>query len=364
MLVRDVEKTSMRHATDPRRTRRRKRGRSIYVLMAVGLAFVTMVTLSMTVFFNIKTIRVTGNAEDYTTETIVEAAEVEIGDNMMRLNVEDAEQKALSTLIHVESVDIKREFPDTLEIHVEKCTPAYNIVYEYGTLIVSEHGRILENSMDPGEGLVKITGYDPEETTPGYMIRSKEERSDRIFSAFRDLIYQGGLGVPIVSIDMSDPNDIMVNFGNRITFDMGNWSEIDYKISFAEQIIASQPAEKQGYLVMVGSNQCSFRNKADYEATQKKLKGIADGTITPTEPQKTNVMSETIPVEENPDSEQDAQNAENMDEIQEVQGDDVSGGEDVTPEELPDLTHPELVIPEEYLDDENDGIAMDDYDDE
>ena len=71
---------------------------------------------------------------------------------------------------------------------------------------------------------------------------------------------------------MTDFNDIMVNFDNRIIFDMGNWSEINYKISFAEQIISEQPADKEGYLVMVGTNQCAFRNQADYEASRKRAK--------------------------------------------------------------------------------------------
>ena len=361
MLVRDVQKTSMQHETDPRRTRRRKRGRSLYVLMALVLAVATMVTLSMTVFFNIKTIRVTGNAEDYTISAIVEAAEVEIGDNMMRLNVEEAERKALSSLIHVESVEIKRQFPDTLEIHVEKCTPAYNVVYQYGTLVVSEHGRILEKSANPENGLVKVFGYEPEETTPGYMIRSQEERSDKIFSAFRELIYKGGLGVPIVSVDMQDPNDIMVNFGNRITFDMGNWNEIDYKISFAEQIIAEQPADKQGYLVMVGSNQCSFRNKADYEATQKKMKeGYEIPVVSSIVPKPTEETTEpTIPSEV-------MGNQEEVELEPPTLGYDSLGEEIPSPEEFPEieLTAPSIEFPEDFLDDENDGIAIDDYDDE
>ena len=336
--MRDVQKTSMQHETDPRRTRRRKRGRSLYVLMALVLAVATIVTLSMTVFFNIKTIRVTGNAEDYTISAIVEAAEVEIGDNMMRLNVDEAEKKALSNLIHVESVEIKREFPDTLEIHVEKCTPAYNVVYQYGTLIVSEHGRILENSMNPENGLVKIIGYEPEETTAGYMIRSKEERSDKIFTAFRELIYQGGLGVPIVSVDMQDPNDIMVNFGNRITFDMGNWSEINYKISFAEQIIAGQPADKQGYLVMVGSNQCSFRNKADYEETQKKMKSFTGmPVVSPKIPKPTETTTEATTFgEELPEEEIELEPPSI--------GSDFSGEEWQSPEESPEteMTAPSI----------------------
>lgn len=301
--MRDVEKTSMQHQTNSKRSRRRKRGRSIYVLLVLLFAVAVVVTLSLTVFFNIKTILVTGNAERYTAEDVVKATGIAVGDNMMRLKIDEAEQRAVESLIHVESVEIVRKFPDTLEIHVQKCTPAYNVVYEFGTLIVSEHGRILDNSMDPQAGLVRVVGYQPSETTPGQQIAAEEERCDKVFAAFRDLIYDGDLAAPIVEIDMSDFNDIMVNFDHRIIFDMGNWSEIDYKISFAEQIISEQPANKEGYLVMIGSNQCSFRNKADYEASRKAAKEAAKSS----KPASRSTEEETTPSETETNAETDAE---------------------------------------------------------
>ena len=269
--MRDVEKTSIPHETNTRRSRRRKRGRSLYVVMIVVLALSVIIALSMTLFFNIKTIRVTGSADNYRVQDIVDATGIQVGDNMLRLDTRAARQRALELLIYVEEIEIDRQFPNTLEIRVQKCTPAYNVMYDFGTLVVSEHGRILDDTMDPVEGLVKITGYQPEETTPGRQVKAKEERYDKVFSAFRDIIYEGGLTVPIVGVDMSDLADIMVDLDHRIVFDMGNWSEIDYKISFAEQVISELPADKEGYLVMIGTNQCSFRNKADYEATQKAI---------------------------------------------------------------------------------------------
>ncbi|MDE5738544.1 MAG: FtsQ-type POTRA domain-containing protein [Oscillospiraceae bacterium] len=270
--MRDIEKTDMTHGANSRRIRRRKRGRSVYVLLVILLAVALIITLSMTLFFNIKEIRVTGDsAVIYDAEEIVEAVGVKRGDNMMRLHLEELEQKAGEILIDAETVDIKRQFPNTLVIDVQKSIPAFNVSYEYGTLVVSKHGKILQNSMDPMEGLVSIHGYEPEETTVGKRLSAIEERYDKIFSSFQNLIESNILETPIVSIDMSDFNDIIVNFDNRIEFAMGNWSEIDYKISFAEQVIALQPVNKEGYLTMIGSNQCSFRNKSDVQNAEKKI---------------------------------------------------------------------------------------------
>ncbi|MBR3629721.1 MAG: FtsQ-type POTRA domain-containing protein [Oscillospiraceae bacterium] len=318
----DVEKSNMQHETNARRTRRRKRGMGMYVFTILLLAVGTIVTLSMTVFFNIKTIRVTGIAESYSAEDIVAASGIKVGDNLVRLDKKEAEVRALNALIKVESVTIHKQFPNTVEIEVQKCTPAYNVSYEFGTLIVSEHGRILENTMDPMPGLVKIVGYEPKEKTdtPGMQIVAKEERMDKVFDAFRDLIYEGSLGVPIVEIDMSDFNDIMVNFDNRIKFDMGNWSEIDYKISFAEQIIAEQPTEKEGYLIMVGRNQCAFRNKADYEASRRRAEqGFPEVTPTESTEPVTDENGDPVEPEENPDAPEIPEDAEEQEDAGEAE---------------------------------------------
>lgn len=264
--MRDVEKTRMERETNIRRSRRRRRGAAMYAIVVLLLAVGVIITLSMTVLFNIEKIQVTGDAKMYSAEEIAAATGIAAGDNMMRLDLEAAEQRALSSLIYVEEISITRQFPDTLVIDVQKCVPTYNIVYEQGTLIVSEHGKILENSMDQQDGLVTIKGYTPYDPAAGRWIVSEKEREDKILKEFMSIISADELMAPIVSVDMTENHNIIVNFDNRIEFDMGNWDEIDYKITFAQQIISEQPADKEGYLTMIGTNQCSFRNKADVEA--------------------------------------------------------------------------------------------------
>ncbi len=264
--MRDVEKTSMAHETNYRRIRRRRRGFTMYALVVVVLAVGVTITLSMTVMFNIQTIQVTGDAKMYTAEEIAKATGINIGDNMVRLDMDAAKQKALESLIYVEDITLTRQFPDTLVIDVQKCVPTYNVAYEFGTLIVSEYGKILENTMDPQNDLVTIKGYTPYEPLKGRWIVSERERDDKILKTFMNIISERELEAPIVMVDMTESHNIVVNFDNRIQFDMGSWDDIEYKINFAQHIISKQPENKEGYLMMIGTNQCSFRNKADVEA--------------------------------------------------------------------------------------------------
>ncbi len=283
--MRDVEKTSMSHETNYRRIRRRRRGFAMYALVVIILAVGVIITLSMTVMFNIQQIQVTGDAKMYSAEEIAAATGIAAGDNMVRVDLEAAEQRALDSLIYVEEISITRQFPDTLVIDVKKCEPTYNIVYGFGTLIVSRYGKILEDGMDPQDGLITIKGYTPFEPTAGKWIVSERERDDKILHAFMDIIDAGGLEAPIVSVDMTEVHNILVNFDHRIEFDMGNWDEIEYKINFAQHIISKQPADKEGYLTMIGTNQCSFRNKADVEAgkqaAEEATKGMTDESGNP-----------------------------------------------------------------------------------
>ncbi len=274
--MRDVEKTSMAHETNYRRIRRRRRGFAMYALVVIILAVGVIVTLSMTVMFNIQQIEVTGDAKMYTAQEIAEATGIAAGDNMVRLDIEAAEERALASLVYVEEIKISRQFPDTLVIHVKKCEPTYNVEYSFGTLVVSRYGKILSDDMDPQDGLVTIKGYTPLEPTVGTWLTSERERDDKILGAFMDIINEKTLEAPIVAVDMSEAHNIIVNFDNRIEFDMGTWDEIGYKIDFAQHIISKQPADKEGYLTMIGTNQCSFRNKADVEAGKQNVEAITE----------------------------------------------------------------------------------------
>ncbi len=265
MPMRDVEKTRIQDDKNLRRNRRRGRGKVLYAILVFLFATGLIVTLSMTVLFNIESIEVTGDAKMYKAEEIAQATGISAGDNLIRIDIAKAEQKALDKLINVEEISIKRRFPNTLLIDVKKCTPAYNIKYEYGVLVTSQSGKIIENTMNPREGLVTIVGYDAKDPEAGKWICSEDARDTKILEAFMRLINDDELEYPIVAVDMSKANNIVVNLDHRFQFDMGNWEEIDYKISFAQSVISKQPADKEGYLTMIGNNQVSFRNKADVE---------------------------------------------------------------------------------------------------
>lgn len=62
-------------------------------------------------------------------------------------------------------------------------------------------------------------------------------------------------------MDLTDKYDITLTFDGRVAFSLGNWGDMDYKITLAETVLGQLAPDKVGYLTMVGDHQCSYRDK-------------------------------------------------------------------------------------------------------
>ncbi len=257
--MKDVEKTNVERENSSKRLRRRKRKMNLYSFIVILLVMTVAVTVSYTFLFNISEIRVAGESDEYTAEEIVTASGVMKGDNLLRLNTKKSEQRILDTLLYVETAVVDRDFPSSLNITVSKCVPAFNVSYEMGTLLVSKKGKILADNGFITPGLPIFYGYDPAETTPGKALVSKDEQKSQAFEEFIGIMNDAEEAF-ISSIDMSDKYEIIVNYANGIIFKMGNWTDINYKLDMADNVMNTEGIEgKKGYITMIGSNQCSFR---------------------------------------------------------------------------------------------------------
>lgn len=266
MPMQDVKKTDMKPETNVKRVRRRNRWLPLYIVIVLVLTAGVGVALSTTVFFNVETIIVTGEAQQYSVTDIVKSADVCTGDNLLKLDTDKVADRIYNdeSLIYIERVDVKKKFPDELVINVEKCRESYNIVYDNGILLTSATGKIISNSMEAAEGLPIFYGYLPAELSMGKKLVSQDEQKDKIFYLFTKIMSRE-LSSPITSVDMTDKYDIRVCFDDRIIFDLGNWNELEYKITLAETVIDRLGIDKEGYLTMVGNNQCSFRDSSAVE---------------------------------------------------------------------------------------------------
>ena len=252
---------------------------SLYILLVLILVGGIGFALSMTMFFNIKSIRVTGDTA-YTDQEVYAASGIQEGDNLMRLDTVSVSNSVLSKLLLAEDVYVKKHFPSTVEIIVKPCVPTACVAYEGGYLIVSAKGKILEKTSQPKEGLLIFKGYIPEFLEPGQMLTSTEDQKNAIYTAFLSNEYAADL----TEVDMTDQYDIVVYYGDRIRFDIGNANEISYKLRLAATAIPRLNDSKKYNLRMVGDNQIS--------ATQQEP-AVTTAPENPTEPESTETITTT-----------------------------------------------------------------------
>ncbi|MCM1132716.1 MAG: FtsQ-type POTRA domain-containing protein [Ruminococcus flavefaciens] len=265
----DVEKTNIERQNSGKRMRRRKRMMSVYIIAVVLLVLTIGITMCFTFLFNVDEIVVSGESQTYSYMQIVEASGVRGGDNMLRLSTGKAEKQILDSLLFVETAEVDRDFPSTLRINVTRCIPAYNVQYDDGVLLVSRQGKILSdnNFYSDIENLPVIYGLEPASTEAGTALQSVNPNK---YEAFSQIIsrFDRDDNTQIESIDITNEYEIVVNYRNGVVFEMGNWSDVEYKLDLAQNVMNDDNIKgKKGWLKMVGSNQCSFRGNGEAETT-------------------------------------------------------------------------------------------------
>lgn len=257
--MKDIEKTSVDRVNSRKRIRRRRRPINFYVVIVLVLVAVMGIAASYTFLFNISEIRVSGESDMYSAQEIVEASGIHEGDNLLRLDTEKSRELILENLLYVETAEVKRDFPSSLEIKVTKCIPSFNVSMGGKTLVISKQGKILSENSFITDGLPTIYGYKPADKNPGVYISSDNIFQNDALNALITSIAKLDAN-NIYSINMVDEHSIVINYINGMVFRMGNWNDAEYKLNMAATVMEDPYVKgKKGFLTMIGTHQCGFR---------------------------------------------------------------------------------------------------------
>lgn len=261
--MKDIVKTQNKSQIHSKVKRKRKRNMSIYYLIVFFIVLVIGAVLSMTVLFNATAIEVEGETV-YSNEQIIDVSGLKIGDNMIRMRGSEVSKQIIEQLVYVEEVDIQRKLPDKIIIKVQPSVPSASLKVNDGFLILSNKGKILEKS-DNDQSLITISGFYSENSRIGTMVSSSDEEKKEILKNTLVEISNQDLN-NIREIDVTDIYNVKLNYEDRITIELGNTAEIDYKIAYAKTLLTDSISnDERGYLLFLESNQASFVREQDME---------------------------------------------------------------------------------------------------
>ena len=248
-----------------KRGKRRKRNMSLYYATVILIVMVIFAILSVTVFFKIETVIVTGSSI-YSAGEIVSVSGIEGGENMIRKNMGKAAENITEQLIYIETAEISRKLPSSVVIEVTPCTETACLESEDGWLIISRMGKVLREAESPPNGMTVFYGTEPaEDVQVGSTFASADENKTDVIFELLDKEQSGGFASGMTSFNVTNRVNISCMYEDRIDIEIGAISDLDYKLKFAEEIITGNlPEDAEGRLRMLDKG-AQFLSSSDLE---------------------------------------------------------------------------------------------------
>ena len=237
------ERVHAQKAVAAKRKRRRKKNYALYYIILFIFIVVAGIVLSLTVFFNIDAIQVEGNSR-YSAEEVIEKSGLRTGDNLFRISTGQAAEQLVSSLVYVDQVEINRQFPSAIKITITEAQPVMSFSSDgKGYSIVSAAGRILDSNLSaPAENTFIVNGVDLEGYTTGDFIKSDTGQGMNLLTTINEVCAELEL-TGVTRVDINSVVDIRIYLGERLRIDVGSITELQYKLTFAKELVDTRLSE-------------------------------------------------------------------------------------------------------------------------
>lgn len=195
------------------------------------------INLFLTKVFSVRSITVEGNTK-YDNAEIIKNSEIKEGNSFVFTNTRGAEEKIYNSLPYVDGVKITKKLPDKIKIAVKTAIPQYVLYFNNEYLILSESDKLLEKCSESPPELINIVGVKFSVSKIGKIIYENETTKD-MFLNIANTFRSNGLN-NIKGIDVSDIDNIIVYYDNRLRIEIGKNENINYKILTAKEIIINK----------------------------------------------------------------------------------------------------------------------------
>lgn len=234
-----------------KRRKKVKRNRIIFAtFISILILLLTVIVLSLTVFFKIDTITVNGTSR-YDTQQIIAASGIQKGKNLFISSVNKAQENISSQLTYLSEVAVTRKLPSTIVIEVVGATADFCYQTSGGYALTDSNSKVLEivnaDAVPQNTAVIKTNGAFV--AVVGETISVNKGNSDEqteadekeleLLKTVLGAIDESGIK-DITEIDITSASNLFVVYQGRFRLDLGNSSELTYKLKSAIEIIAKE----------------------------------------------------------------------------------------------------------------------------
>ncbi len=240
--------------SSPKKRKRRKRRKGRFGFLYKFLCMILIcaaIVAGCIVFFKANTIEVEG-AERYSTEEIIEASGVTVGDNLFLINKFSVINRLLQRLPYLDEVVIRRKLPETLVITVTECVPVAAIPWENEYWIIDQNGKLLEKKGD-AESYPILTGLSILSPVQGSIITlEKDDPRNEYYKELFSALGENNLRSHLKEIDLSNETVTELQYEDRFVIRLDANCDYTYKIAFLVKVLESLQSNETGTIDFTG----------------------------------------------------------------------------------------------------------------
>lgn len=215
-------------------------------IIAGGIAFALTSPI-----FNIKDISVENNVT-IPSDTIISLSGLKTGENIFKFYKANIIEQ-IKENPYVESVEIHRKFPSTVQINITERVATYSVDYMGKYAYINSQGYILEISEDSKKiPVIQGATTNEDDIKPGNRLNNEDLKRLEQVIRIMDASKGAGLDTQITSIDISDENEysIYLNEEKKRVY-LGDSSNLSNKMLYVQAIV-EQEKGKEGDIFVDG----------------------------------------------------------------------------------------------------------------
>ena len=240
---------------------KRRRGSLSFLYKLLAFVLIcTAIALALTLFFRIRTIDVSGS-QRYSAQEIIDAAEVQVGDNMFLMNKYRAAERIRAALPYIETVQFRRDMPDGLRIIVTECTDPAAIVQDGKVYLLCDTGTIVDDvAASAAKKRIQVKGLTLVEPVVGQPAQAAEGQELALTQllALMQALDERGMGGDVTLIDMSDPAQLTLGYLGRFNVYFPWDADYGYKLDYLLAVVEKLEANEKGVINMMQEGKARF----------------------------------------------------------------------------------------------------------
>lgn len=218
---------------------RRKQRRRKQIMTYVAVSFVVLamaVILSLTVFFQISEITISGSSP-YTDEQIIDASGISIGENVIRCKADAVSENLAKNLPYIDSASVERSLSGKVKITVKTTAPVWSVINGEQSILINAKGKVLElGAPEKALEATIIQGVSVTHAVPGETVAFSEEVSFDFVKEIGDAVASAGLD-KLTTLNLVDTDYIQALYDGRLTIIIGSTDNLAKKLALTAKVI-------------------------------------------------------------------------------------------------------------------------------